>query len=121
MQDLDSKMKSMGWFLNPMRNHNATLSRQYLKKIKFFNIRKIIVLDIFPYTDENLGNVLVFATGSAAHNGRIRNSLESQGMSWKNPAFILIKSTNEKLTFKSENDFFNFLNLKTKPPRDRYE
>ena len=119
MVDIDAKMKSKGWRLNPFRNHEATFSRQYIKLIKFFNIRKTIVIDIMPYGPDNLGNVLVFATGSKNHNDIIRKRLRDRNMSWSDPGCFLNTKTGEKICFNSEKEVFLYLDMPNTSPENR--
>jgi len=119
MNDMPSKMKTMKWHRNILRKDSAILSHQYIRIFKFFGIKKAIVIDMMPYTPENYGNILVFATGSTVHNVRIRESLVKRGFSWQNPRYILNIETGEKLCFRSEEDFFKFTKFPYKKPGDR--
>ena len=111
MADIDSKMKAIGWRVNIMRNQTATFSRQYVRIVgpRFF--RKAIVIDVMPHDGYNVGNVLMFATGSAKHNGMIRLLLSQNGYSWANPAYIKQASDDKKQYFCTERDMYTFLKL----------
>lgn len=121
-EDLDLRMANAGWRMHTYGARSSTnvIRRQYYRRYKLLNIKKYIIVDIMPANLDNLGNVLLFATGSRQHNDKIRKHLSSIGWTWKNPRFFVNLVTNEQVSFKTELEVYNYLGKSYLEPEERY-
>ena len=106
LRSLDAKMRKIGWYLTPFRNHDAVVARQYMTKF----MGKYLVLDIFLYNLENRGNLRLFSTGSKRHNDELRKKLNSMGYTWGRPAYFEHLVTGERVSFNDEAATWHFIN-----------
>ena len=114
---LDDKLKVLGWRLNPLRNHSLTYSRQYGKSLKKW--RKLIMMDLMPFSNKNTGNTLLYATGPARLNDIIRARLKTMGYTWRNPRFFEKLDDGTRVKFISEKDAAEFVGIEYLEPNRR--
>lgn len=111
------RMKQLGWFdLNRGRDKSEIMwAEQFVKKIG--NHR--VVLDLFLIDPGSMGNALVFTTGPASFNDKIRKQIVKHGYSWYDPRYFIDLQDNSKIVFDTEIGVFNFLGLRWLKPKHR--
>ena len=115
VQDIVSKLKKDGYLIDDFANGpHKYMGVCRLKKHKYFRRIDILYADplIYPFS-------LMYFTGSAEFNIRMRNYALSKGLSMNE--YGIKKLNGEKIdkTFTTENDIFEYLGLEYVPPNAR--
>ena len=78
-----------------------------------------VKVDFFNTTEEELGSMLLYSTGSKEFNIKMRAKAKSMGYVL-NQKGLFKKSTNERIDLSSEKDYFEFLKMEYLYPIERH-